>query len=692
MEPESHIEVDPVEPPASPPRSLNVESFLPPSNHRNVNPLSNPSTLTRTPQANPPHVNPLLANSNLQRFDPANSNAMQPSIRPRNALQPRIQVPGTNPTPTDSTHPNPLHANTNAQRLIPLNPNAVPTAGTRDAPRPWSAVEAAYIHHPEYQAQMYIKKTIEYVPPPQPIPPSQAQLIRRDCERYLSIIRALEAEKDRIAPRVDVGLERRLIQTRLDRSIIFFRVFRINDLPPEIISNIFRYVVWSATRPALGVLWRLRLTWACRHWRTIAIADSTLWNAIWFRDPPPYERSLTWFERAGTAPLDLRINERDPAWRGEDDDHKFTREQMENLLDRLFTKLSQIRMLIIVVDNWPPALTVLDKLRKAGNDRIPLSIERFELHRVGTPYVWIGPGYEPNSHRIPMALFGGAPAALTYFCVNGVHVDWHKSILTNLTTIDIRRIPLELSPRLLHFRNILKGCPRLQKLSLDGAGPIWEPEEANGLEPVRLPHLRTLVVGDWSLQYGMYVFSQLSALHVRDFAMMNMTGEDYSPMFALITSHFPEVRLLTIYSVEVVNSPRGKRTMVKWLESMPLLSYLRIANVKRDLLETFLHNPRQYDLDTPFTPTHNHSAPATYSRQILCPKLDILECQAVDPDLIATWGRARKNIGAPLRKIYITKDMANKMAREQHTTLRVLCDLYIVEHGTKTPEEDEVLR
>jgi hypothetical protein len=280
-------------------------------------------------------------------------------------------------------------------------------------------------------------------------------------------------------------------------------------------------------------------------------------------------------------------------------------------------------------------------------------------------------------------LFGGAPAALTYFCVNGVHVDWHKSILTNLTTIDIRRIPLELSPRLLRFRDILKGCPNLQKLSLDGAGPIFEPEQAVGLEPVDLPHLKTFVVGDWSLHYGMYVLSQISALHVRDFVMINMTGEDYSPLFALITSHFPEVRLLTIYSVEIVNSPRGKRTMVKWLESLPLLSYLRIANVNRDFLEMFLHNPRQYE---------EPPVPQIHSRHILCPKLSILECQAVDADLIAAWGGARKSIGAPLRKIYMTNDMATKTSAEQRSALRAVCELYIAERGMKTPEEDEVLR
>src|SRR6202030_2282743 len=107
----------------------------------------------------------------------------------------------------------------------------------------------------------------------------------------------------RLAPTINDGLEVTYTELRVKRDMVYWRIFRINELPTEILANIFRYVVWSSPKPHVGVKFRLWITWVCRHWRRIAISDFTLWNAIWIRDVPPHEQSLTWFERAGTAPL-----------------------------------------------------------------------------------------------------------------------------------------------------------------------------------------------------------------------------------------------------------------------------------------------------------------------------------------------------------------------------------------------------
>lgn len=519
------------------------------------------------------------------------------------------------------------------------------------------------------------------------VPSSQeVEDIRRDSDNRRQTIQALEDAKCRLAPGVDTGLDTKLFLSRLDYWIRFTRIFRVNNLPTEIIANIFRYVVWSSATPHSGIVARLRLTWTCRCWRTIAIEDSTLWNAIWFRDHPPFARSLAWLDRSGTAPLDLRINDKP--------DHKFTDKDMEQLLDRVLTKLPYIRMLIVIVEAWEPVLIVLDKLRTAAKSGISVNIERFELHRTGSPYVQIGEGYQPSAFRHPMALFGGVPApSLKYFSINGVHVDWLKSDLSNLTTIDIRRMPLERSPGLLRFRELLANSPALRKLCLDGAGPQWNPEDsARGLQPVKLPHLKILVIADFSLNYGVYVLSHISAPNVRDLTFMNFVGEDYSPLFGLITSGFPEVRLLTVYSVEAVVTPQGAGRMVKWLESMPLLSYLRIANIQKRFLQLFLCDPPAIPSDPPTAQnaiSATSSAPS--SRRLLCPLLTVLECQAVDPDMISAWALARRNIGAPLQKIYVNRDMAMKMRPHQHKALIDLASLSCLEQGGKTPEEILIL-
>lgn len=507
---------------------------------------------------------------------------------------------------------------------------------------------------------------------PHPLSPHELQWFRTATAQHIRTIQSLEASLSAIAPDKKNQLKKELTIARKIYQNCFCQIFRINDLPNEILTNIFRYVAWSAPSQVSGIGWRLWLTWTCRHWRTVTLEDPTLWSAIWFRDPPPFNRSIAWFDRAGSAPLDLRISDHG--------NHTFTDTEMEALLERLLTRISSIRMLIVTVSHWEPVLVVLDKFRTAGKDGALINIERFELHRTGSPYVQIGAGYEPVSFREPMALFGGAYApSLKYFSINGVHVDWRKSILTNLTTIDLRRIPLELSPDVLRFREMLSNSPALRKLCLDGAGPQYQFDEARGLPPVQLNHLKILVIADFSVNYANYILAHIAAPHVRDLTLLNCEGEDYTSLFATMTSRFPEVRMLTVYSVEIVESAISGRTVIRWLQSMPLLNYLRIANIKSRLLELFLYDPQTFQRLRQLQPP---------GRSTICPQLSILECQAVDPSMIAAWGTERRKVGAPLSKIYFTtQEWAAKLTREQHAALNMVAPLFILNRAKSTEEE-----
>ena len=548
---------------------------------------------------------------------------------------------------------------------------------------------AAFEQRIEHQSRAFMKDALSKQPEPKLDDPDLTQKIRSHTALLFEQIQRLEAMKQRMEPAVSTELETSLVRLRALRNLVYWRIFRINDLPPEILANIIRYVVWSSTKPDVGVKYRLWLTWVCRHWRTVAISDFTLWNAIWFRELPPYEQSFTWLERAGTAPLDLRINERDELWNNEEDHHRFTGEQMGWLLDRLFTKLPQIRMLIIIVDTWPPALVALDRLRQAGTAGVRMSMERFELHRAGTPYRWIGPGYQPDNHRNPIPLFGGQEVpSLKYLSLNGIHIDWIKSPLANLTTLDLRRMALDVSPALTRFREILQNCPNLIKLALDGAGPMLDSTNIHDLKPIELPRLLVLVIGDFSLTYANYVMINISAPYVRDLTLMNMNGEDYSPFLTTITSCFKEVRILTLYTIEVDQSPGNQEILVKWLESMPQLGFLRIAQIRRHVLEAFLRVTRTKD--EPYPPT----SPGTPSPsdQIICPKLDVIEYQNIHADEILWFGSGRKALGIPLRKIYVNSPWVSSITTEQQSALRNLSDLFITATGASTPEEIDLMR
>lgn len=515
---------------------------------------------------------------------------------------------------------------------------------------------------------------------PHPLSRQEYYYFNQDTAQRLFKIRAMEDAQRDVPSGANLEAERALLLARIHYRIRFWRTFRMNDLPTEIMTNIFRFVVWAAPEPRAGVRWRLALTWTCKRWRTIALEDSTIWSAIWFRDLPPFARSLAWVDRAGDAPLDIRID--DSAAR------KFTDEEMGALMDRLCTKIHSIRMLILILEEWEPVLTILDKLRTAATTAMAagnsLSIERFELHRSGSPYVQIGDGYQPSSLRHPLPLFGGIPTPkLTYFSINGVHVDWERSNLRNLTTLDLRRMPLERSPGLSQFRNMLTSSPALHKLCLDGAGPQWHPEDRRDLPPVQLSRLRIFILADVSLHYALYILRHIATPNVLDLTVMNLVGEDYTPLFAAMTARFPAVVLLTLFSVETLHSPAAGRTLVKWLDSMPSLSYLRVANIKKIFLDGFLYNPAT------FLPVPND--PPSPIR-LVCPNVSVLEFQAMPPQLIADWALARKKMGAPLKKFYITKGNAEKLSDEDKATLAAVAELNLMDYGTITAEEEQLLR
>ncbi|KAJ6604805.1 hypothetical protein DFH09DRAFT_1123854 [Mycena vulgaris] len=497
----------------------------------------------------------------------------------------------------------------------------------------------------------------------------ETQAVRMDGLRYLVIMRQIEEVQRDIYPRpLPVEVQAQLVFARQSYMLRYFRTFRINDLPTEIISNILRFVVWDSMKRPVDA--RLRVTWTCKRWRDIALADSTLWNAIWFRGGGArMSRAWAWFDRARQAPLDIRIDG-DPA--GEDSDSEsssvidlsehppISTSDMRQMLIKLFTKLASIRMLIIVVDEWKSALL-------GGPAGVPM-LQRFELHRGGLKnedrksLTW------PNI--IPQPFLGGACApSLAYLSLNGVPIDWSRSILENLTTFDIRRLPASHSPDAARFREVLRNCPRLQKLSMDGAGPKYE-EQDDTLVPIQLPYLRTLVIADFSRQYVMFLFSQFSAPNVNDLTLMNLCGDDYLPLFLQLTSTFPKVRLLTAYSIQFNIGIPGMNAMTRWLDSMPLLTYLRVANVANPFFATLF---RQRN---------------TASANPVAPRLAVMDCQSIDPAMVVQFAQDRAKYGTPLRKIYISEELGERLDNEQIRTLTSLCILAKLPRGATTPEEE----
>ncbi|EIW87025.1 hypothetical protein CONPUDRAFT_46237 [Coniophora puteana RWD-64-598 SS2] len=456
------------------------------------------------------------------------------------------------------------------------------------------------------------------------------------------------------------------------RQLYYQRLCRINELPIEILSNIFKFAFSSLEHPHETVVSRLALTWVCRRWRHVMLEDMAVWSSIWIRDAPPHERSLAWLDRAGTAPLDIRID-----WKVRGDDELVTH-RIEALLDQLFIKLSQIRTLIIILDNWPSALTTLQKLDVAGKSGQKITLERFELHRSGNPYVWID---TQSQAWTPNMLLGGQTSALTYFCMNGIPIDWNRTPIYNLTTLDLRRLAMESLPSLKRFRQILLDCPRLYKLSLDGAGPALE-VNAPRFDPIVLPHLEVLVLGNFSLYFASYVVPQFLAPNVRDLTLMNLSGENYSPLFDMMVSRFPKTRVLTLYGVDIGRGISPQRTLVRFLASMPQVGYLRIANLDPNFLDILSDDPSEI-----MNPAELSSL-FPGGNCILYPNLCVLEFQVMAiPDIIQ-FVRMRREMKVPIDKIYVSPIWCSNITAEECAVLSSEAQVSVAPLGSRTLEEE----
>ncbi|EIN13955.1 hypothetical protein PUNSTDRAFT_56561 [Punctularia strigosozonata HHB-11173 SS5] len=415
------------------------------------------------------------------------------------------------------------------------------------------------------------------------------------------------------------------------------RIFPINDLPNEILVEIFRFACWHPGGPSNSTNQRLWLTWVCRRWRAVALTDMTIWNDICFRDSWPFTRSLAWLERAGSAPLDLRICEQQAVTQASQH-ARLDAARMSNLMDRIMTKVAQIRVFIASVDDWDPALIILDRFRKTST--CPTLLERFELYRVGRPLAWIGPGYQPAELRQAMPLCGGTAPSLRHLTLAGIHVDWTGSSLHNLTSLDLRRIALNASPDIACFRIILRSSPELRQLTLYGAGPRWPDEPEHDAEPIVLEKLNVLTLGELHPAYAAFITKHIRGPNTRILTIANMTGHDYGPFVLALVGLFPDVRSLTIRAFDMPDTPHHKTLMAKWMASMPLLGYLRVAVKNTSWLDLLCDDPCRYD-------------PQRRYRAVLGCRLRVLDWQEVDPRNALLFARRRKQLGVPLTKLYI---------------------------------------
>jgi F-box-like len=309
-----------------------------------------------------------------------------------------------------------------------------------------------------------------------------------------------------------------------------------HSLPDEILSFVFLTATHQFHDRFESILTPIMISHVCSRWREVAISTRGLWTSLILTFPTcrsQLSRTITWLSRSYPYPIDIFLDFRDPSWNWEEDSHAFHLQDMEAVLRLLLTHVRRWRHFELLTDTWAPIFTFLWYTRRV--EAAPL-LRSLSLSRCNAYLASKGAVFHPIRLRDPIPLFGGlALDALRDVSLSGVHVDWARSSLRNLTRLEFKYHASGVMPSLDQFFDIMSGCSNLRHLSIIGWGPQFEKLAAEGntqenWDPttkarriIQLRHLVNFSFGFIDVNYAVKVLSLFSFPSIE-----NLTLEDVS--------------------------------------------------------------------------------------------------------------------------------------------------------------------
>ena len=336
----------------------------------------------------------------------------------------------------------------------------------------------------------------------------------------------------------EVEATRQLLRSQLTRRNA---LAPISILPPEILARVFHAL--ALQEPPCDVKQRLgwiRTTHVCRHWRQVALDDSSLWARISGigsdLDTALISEMLT---RARRAPLEIDI---------------CIMNAIPNPMHMFAPHLSHTRALRL--HGLKGSDSECASVRTIFNRKAPV-LEHFELaFDVGHPITVQELGGKKS--------FKGQAPKLRSFRISQVCVPWSSIPRGQLTQLAIilradlfEEIPSLGSGR--QFIDLLVNCPALETLALDLCLPNDLSESSRG-RTVHLPRLSRLCVGDSTSGVTdllkMLKSASITALHMRCLSNMVSSFNDYHILPA-ISAQFQTSVLVEFKSLKVTLSHTG---------------------------------------------------------------------------------------------------------------------------------------
>ena len=224
----------------------------------------------------------------------------------------------------------------------------------------------------------------------------------------------------------------------------------------------------------------VHITWVCRQWREVAIADCGLWTKIYGRDSTHGRWLPTFLDRASDALLDVDIG---PARTWQDEAFEF-----KDMLNVLAPHASTIRTFSLVADDNKPQenmwMTITPLLTQMRN------LEDLSLHFY-------------SSAQFPFSTDGltrGELPRLHSLHFNNVHFPWSSPLYNSLRELILNNIPSSRAPAAEDILRILHSSPDLERFEMDNSSYQYPAFTASltvdQLSPVSLPRLYNMRIRD----------------------------------------------------------------------------------------------------------------------------------------------------------------------------------------------------
>jgi len=314
----------------------------------------------------------------------------------------------------------------------------------------------------------------------------------------------------------EIGAARWLVQSLLSRRN---SLAPISTLPPELLARIFRFfILEDLGRFGVPMEFWFKATHVCRHWRQVALDDSSLWARITVTESSSFHWVLAMLVRSRNAPLDINL----------------MGEPSPRLLSKVPPHIFHTRQLRLC------------ELRRHHSQRVKdicaleaPALEHFELEFSARSPV-------PFRQLAGPTLFKGRTPRLRRLILSQISIPWSFIPRGQLTELKINHSRGTSTPNNSGSDNsnelvdLLTNSPELKVLVLESCLPPMFSQVSHG-QPIHLPHLSHLCLGG-STPHVTSLFRKLklpssAVLHLRCISESLSTHIDYQ-ILPLISAHF----------------------------------------------------------------------------------------------------------------------------------------------------------